>query len=142
MSEQPRITPIIEDGELPLCSISCPESSNQYDKGHMYLDGAQCRVTGAACETLCEPAVRRMAQRLEASDEVIEEMCEDVMTSRGMFCREGEFCGWYDTCALSDVRDAGDRLVALGKWERHPDGYGRRWWYRPTAAAAAKEGAE
>lgn len=64
MSEQPRITPIIEDGELPLCSISCPESSNQYDKRHMYLDGAQCRVTGAACETLCEPALRAENERL------------------------------------------------------------------------------
>jgi hypothetical protein len=39
--------------------------------------------------------------------------------------------GWYGAMALSHVRDAGDRLVELGVWERHPDGAGRMQWYRP-----------
>jgi hypothetical protein len=28
--------------------------------------------------------------------------------------------GWYGAMTLSHVRDAGDRLVELGVWERHP----------------------
>lgn len=39
--------------------------------------------------------------------------------------------GWYDSMARRDAVDYGNRLVELGLWERHPDGYGRRWWYRP-----------
>lgn len=50
--------------------------------------------------------------------------------------------GWWDSCARSTARNLGDRLVELGKWERHPDGWGRRWFYRPInegKAVKAKE---
>jgi len=39
--------------------------------------------------------------------------------------------GWFDTMAKSDAVRYGDELVELGVYERHPDGYGRRWFYRP-----------
>lgn len=50
--------------------------------------------------------------------------------------RRGARAGWWDTQALSQVKLLGDRLVELGKWERHPSGRGRRWWYRPKAVEA------
>ena len=43
---------------------------------------------------------------------------------------EDERAGWYDTCALSSTKRNGDRLVELGLYERHPEGAGRRWFYR------------
>ena len=42
--------------------------------------------------------------------------------------------GWWDSQARGDVCDLGDRLVELGLWERHPDGYGRAQFYRPLRA--------
>lgn len=59
---------------------------------------------------------------------------EDIAAGQGMYIKEGDKAGWYDTMALSHVRDAGDELVEMGLWERHPDGYGRRWFYRPKEA--------
>jgi len=47
----------------------------------------------------------------------------------------GDLAGWWDTCALSTARDLGNRLVQLGTWERHPDGSGRRQFYRPRENA-------
>ena len=44
--------------------------------------------------------------------------------------------GWWDSMANSNVCNMGDRLVELGLWERHPDGYGRRWFYRPLQKAS------
>ena len=48
--------------------------------------------------------------------------------------------GWIDSMAMSDVCDAGDRLVELGLWDRKDGGYGRRQWYRPKALAAKESG--
>ena len=44
----------------------------------------------------------------------------------------GKFEGWWDTMALSDLCRFGDTLVDAGVFERHPDGYGRRQFYRPV----------
>ena|GEM_PF-5883324 len=43
----------------------------------------------------------------------------------------GCFAGWYDTLGFSELCDYGDELVEAGKFEKHPDGYGRRQFYRP-----------
>lgn len=48
----------------------------------------------------------------------------------------GRFVGWWGTCTTTAV-SCGDRLVKLGLWERHPDGVGRMWWYRPKVTEAA-----
>jgi hypothetical protein len=58
------------------------------------------------------------------------EWLEDYMYAKGNLESSGKFKGYIDTMALSSVMDAGDRLVELGLWEKHPDGVGRRWWYR------------
>jgi len=59
------------------------------------------------------------------------EALADIVCSDGSYEKDGPKKGYYDSMALSHVCAAGDRLVELGLWKRHPGGYGRRWWYRP-----------
>jgi len=66
----------------------------------------------------------------------LEELLEGVMYQFCCRIDDGELAGWYDSNALSVTCDVGDKLVELGLWERHPDGYGRRWFYRPIAEEA------
>lgn len=57
-----------------------------------------------------------------------EELCdayEDVMSE----CKV-DSDGWCVTAALSHQVHAGDWLVAMGGWEKHPDGFGRVQRYR------------
>ena len=49
---------------------------------------------------------------------------------RALFVDEGRRRGWYDSCARTTAVDVGDQLVELGVFERAPDGYGRRQFYR------------
>lgn len=53
---------------------------------------------------------------------------------------EGSREGWYDSMAHTEAKLCGDRLVELGLWERHPEGYGRRWWYRPIVKPEQVDG--
>ena len=55
---------------------------------------------------------------------------EEYLLDRGFRETEGKLEGWIDSMACSGVRSAGDYLVKLGVYERHPEGHGRRWWYR------------
>lgn len=59
------------------------------------------------------------------------EFLDEAIRCRAYLVKDGEMAGWWDSMASSDVCDFGDRLVELNVWERHPDGYGRRWFYRP-----------
>lgn len=45
--------------------------------------------------------------------------------------KDSTFDGYFDTMAISANCDLGDWLVEAGLWERHPDGHGRRQFYRP-----------
>lgn len=56
--------------------------------------------------------------------------------------KDGPMAGWWDTMAMSSVLNAGDKLVELGLYERHPDGVGRRWFFRSKKAALAQKGGE
>ena len=69
-------------------------------------------------------------------------LLQTVIFSDGHLETEGKRAGWWDTMALSHVRDAGDRLVELGQWERSEDGYGRRWWYRECKTTEPAEKAK
>lgn len=60
----------------------------------------------------------------------IEQLLEESFMDNAYYEKEGARAGWWDSGAKSSVRNLGDELVELGKWERHPDGVGRRWWYR------------
>ena len=63
------------------------------------------------------------AERLIEADELI----ESAFLQLAHCCEDG----WYDTMAISTIRDLGDYLVEKGTWERREDGFGRRWFYRP-----------
>jgi len=54
----------------------------------------------------------------------------DIMHGQGVRVASGKMKGWIDSCALSAVCEAGNELVRLKLWERHPEGTGRRWFYR------------
>jgi len=68
---------------------------------------------------------------LPAALDFIEELLWTVYHVGASEVCDGDMKGWWDSCALSHVQEAADHLVALGKLERHPDGVGRRWFYRP-----------
>lgn len=59
------------------------------------------------------------------------DLLDTMMRTSAHYITYGERAGWWDTMALSHVRELGDRLVELKLWEKHPSGYGRRWFYRP-----------
>ncbi len=44
----------------------------------------------------------------------------------------GEYDGWWSCRCRPRVKAAGERLVELGAWERHPQGH----WYRPKQEAS------
>jgi hypothetical protein len=61
------------------------------------------------------------------------EVLEDVLVGQGHTVTEpgDPMHGWIDTMALSPVRDAGDKLVELGIYERASgEGHGRRQFYK------------
>lgn len=80
---------------------------------------------------------RAEIERLRAANALLRaELAEvyDGVVRQDGFLMSGEggtWDGWWDSMGLSHVCDAGDRLVELGRWERHPDGVGRRQFYRP-----------
>ena len=63
--------------------------------------------------------------------ELVKYLGEAFRAAGAYYVESGDKAGWWDSGAHGTVRDFGDRLVELGLWERHPDGYGRRWFYRP-----------
>ena len=68
------------------------------------------------------------ALRAELAEYLEEAFCQMAAFTKGDDTEHG---GWWDTCAISTTRDIGDRLGEMGLYERHPDGSGRRQWYRP-----------
>lgn len=85
---------------------------------------------GCECPELREQ-LASMTERAEKAEANEADWCAEVITNTGHFVRDGEMRDWFDSCAMSVVCDAGDRLVELGLWEFHPKGYDRRWFYRP-----------
>ena len=62
-----------------------------------------------------------------------------AMRDAATLLKEGDKAGWWDTNGLTPLCEIGDKLVDFGKWEIHPDGYGRRQFYRPIEVDARKE---
>lgn len=63
---------------------------------------------------------------IERLRDLVREYAEDVLLE----CGHRQEDGWIDSCARNTAVEAGDRLVDMGLYERHPDGHGRRQWYR------------
>ena len=85
-------------------------------------------------------AKRTIVSEIKRLQTELAENTDDSFRQIAHLCRDGPRSGWWDTCALSTAVELGDRLVELGTWEQHPDGYGRRWFYRPIKAAEASKG--
>ena len=83
-------------------------------------------VFGGMYDAACEEV-----KRLESE---LAEMAEQAFYQIASFWKgdDPQFGGWWDTVALSTARDLGDRLVGLGVFEKHPDGAGRRQFYKPV----------
>ncbi len=64
------------------------------------------------------------------------DLLEDAMVDLCLLNLHGKYAGYYDTCSNSTACRIGDALAQAGFWERHPDGYGRRWFYRPKQKEA------
>ncbi len=62
------------------------------------------------------------------------EYLDDAFRHAAERTTSGELTGWWDTLAKSSAKMYGDRLVEMKSWERHPEGAGNRWWYRPSEA--------
>jgi len=76
------------------------------------------------------PPSKQLDRVQDLFDELISEIQEfawDSFVGRAHYDKEKDL---YDSCALSSVCDAGDKLVELGVLTRIPDGFGRRWFYR------------
>lgn len=101
-------------------------------------------TTNAVRDSLC-PLIERIraleadAERLrgenealvDALDSAMRQGCEEV--TEGTVGMRNDLVGYFDTMAISCWREVGDRLVDAGAWEIHPEGFGRRWFYRPKA---------
>jgi hypothetical protein len=74
-----------------------------------------------------------VCQELSELRDEFDALCEDAFRQIACYCdsEDDPRNGWWDTMALSTARELGDWLVKFGRWERHPSGYGRRWFYRP-----------
>lgn len=80
------------------------------------------------CECLdCCDNTNEVGQLRRELAELLEEAFREIATE----IPDGPMAGWWDSNARSTACAYGDRLVELGLWERHPDGYGRRQFYRP-----------
>lgn len=72
---------------------------------------------------------------LAALREELVEYRETIIDSEGIHIITGDKAGWIDSACNSDVCAAAEALVAMGLWEKHPEGYGRRAFYRRKSAA-------
>ena len=86
-----------------------------------------------AWKTKCRVATSRI-RVLEAENERLKgdvvELLEDVFATGASLAIDGAYKGWYSTNCMLTITSAADRLVELGRLERHPDGQGRVQWYR------------
>ena len=77
---------------------------------------------------------KQYIQKLEEEREELLWTLDSAMRHLAHYISEdedSENVGWWDSMALSVIQDIGDTLVEAGLWERHPEGIGRRWFYRP-----------
>lgn len=65
------------------------------------------------------------------------DLLEEAMVELCAFTKDGKYAGYYDDLAHRTTLEIGDALVEAGRWERHPDGCGRRWFYRPKQKEAS-----
>jgi hypothetical protein len=78
--------------------------------------------------------VMHLIQEVQYLREELTEMYVDILVNVGSLIHDPdhEANGWYCSNAMRDPIYAGDKLVELGLWEKHPTaGHGRVQYYRP-----------
>jgi len=77
--------------------------------------------------------IKELKDEIKSLKSEIIDLLDEIMREKCLFHSGGPRGGWWDSMAITYTCHIGDRLVELGLWERHPDGVGRRWFYRPIA---------
>jgi len=80
--------------------------------------------------TLRERIAELEAEKKRLRERLIEALEDAFFAIAHLVQDDTDRKGWYDSQARSTAVDVGNQLVELGVLERHPDGYGRRWFYR------------
>jgi len=93
-----------------------------YTKADIELLPDPERVLRFVNADVAEAEVARLKSELV---ELLEE-CINEIGCRG----KDDRVGWTFSMGRRTVCDAGDRLVEMGLWERHPRGVGKTQWYR------------
>ncbi|TPV94840.1 MAG: hypothetical protein B7733_12960 [Myxococcales bacterium FL481] len=90
------------------------------------------KTEGPCCCDGCEADAE--LTRLRAENERLRgELIDALIDTVDMGCHvndSGKWKGWIDTGASSTYMGTMDRLVELGRMEKHPDGVGRMQFYR------------
>ena len=107
------------------CENSGPPTP-QVERMHRGIVGARADVAEA------HATIANLRRQLAEAREEVAELVQEIFTEGAAHIVAGDMAGWWDTCGRTSMMEAGDRLVALKLWERHPGGYGRRWFYRPV----------
>ena len=109
-----------------------PYSWTLDDKGDIYFRGFE-PLAGDPDRIV--DRLNAQHRQIEGLQEEVVEYLEAIMYQEGAAVTSGDRKGWWDSMCMSNVNMAGRRLAELGKWEVHPDGFGRRWFYRPIRKA-------
>jgi len=88
---------------------------------------------------ICLPQVQLDEAELARLKGEIIELLRSAFLEIAVICVDGPHAGWFDSMARGDACEHADSLVEMGEWEIHPDGYGRRQFYRPIDKDNEKE---
>lgn len=83
---------------------------------------------------------RWLREQLATMQTAAVESWEAIVHTEALRITEGPLAGWWDSCAIAAVVEAGDALMNTGLWERDSGGCGRRQFYRPKTVAARAAG--
>lgn len=120
------------DREAEAKRYECPECADlRAENARLREDLAHLRDDAGAdsCADYAERNAELETEVARLREELIEALW-DVFHGAAFKVKEGHRAGWWDSMSRSDVCNAGDRLVEFGLLERHPEGFGRRWFYR------------
>lgn len=122
-----------EEGAVILCRQCAEAQEAQLAVEKSWRKQAEDRI-----QDLKAARDRRRAL-LDKAEAELAELLDEAFRGQAYLIKEGDMMGWWDSQALSSVQYWGDRLVELGTWERHPKGFGRRWFYRPKQVGEGHE---
>ena len=140
MSNKPN--PRRDDKGVPWCIRECPNcfppGALDYD-WYCHIDGRILEEKEDQDESICLRQVQLDEAELARLKGEIIELLRSAFLEIAVICVDGPHAGWFDSMARGDACGHADSLVEMGEWEIHPDGYGRRQFYRPIDKDNEKE---